>query len=148
MQEGENAMPNKRLIPHTITLFNFAGENDNYESDYLVTILRNVMCMPHKGSVFSTMGTNSNNSADLYIFERGVIATDKNGNTRQYLPPNEWNECEDKSQYWTIHDNGTDCFIENECQDDTPPEEALYINGVVHYNMGTPRMRHWEVYAR
>ena len=168
------------MTPHTITLFNFVGENENtYQGDFEITILKNVMCIPQEGAVLSTTGTAANNNADLYIFKRNVIATDTNGNVKRYIPPDKWDESEHKERYWTLHDNGTDVFVKGvystsvnnvvdtlyndivspggdklvfeKGESELPPdqiERAYRIRGVVDYDMGLPRMRHWEVYAR
>ena len=171
---GTRAMARHRMLPHTITLFNFVGEDENYKSSYMVTILKNVHCVLHKGSVFSTIGTKPNDKADLYIFENYVIATDKDGNKKQYIPPDKWDECTHKERYWTLHDDGTDIFVKGICSsnnivdsfynaivtnngdrlvwkhEDVNPaqiENSICIKGVVHYDIGRPRMRHWEVYA-
>ena len=167
------------MLPHTVTLFNFVGENEGtYQGDYEITILKNVMCIPKDGAVLSTTGTTADNDADLYIFKRNVIATDINGNAKRYISPDKWDESQHKEKYWTLHDNGTDIFIKGlysasmnnivdtlyndivspggdklvfEYGEELTPDQiqnSYLVKGVVDYDMGLPRMRHWEVFAR
>lgn len=165
------------MLPHTITLFNFVGENeDTYRGDYEITILKNVMCIPKDAATLSTQGVKPNNHADLYLFDKTVVATDLAGNEKTYLPYEKWDKIDDKNRFWTLHSNGTDMFakglyssgyniLESNAyksivtksgnrlvwkHHDIVPENidtALRILSAIHYDIGSQRMRHWEIYA-
>lgn len=140
-------MANKRMLPHTITLFNFVDEID-YKPVYEITILKNVMCNITQGITPSTRERNPNDFADLYIFTKNVEATDINGNLKTYIPLEQWNECEDKSFYWTINTEGKDFFAKGIYLDvDDPTEilDATEINSALYLDVGSPRMWHWEI---
>lgn len=141
-------MTRKRMLPHTITLFNYIGDNEN-GNEYAVTIIKNVMCMPAIGTTFTTKGDNSNDYADLYIFENNSIAYDIYGNMKTYLPAAQWNELKDKTGFWTL--NERDYFVKGIFNEESNPAEiegAIVINSYNHFDMGTLRMRHWEINGR
>lgn len=140
-------MASKRMLPHTITLFNFVDEID-FKPVYEITILKNVMCNIRQGIAPSTRDRNPNDSADLYIFDKNVEATDINGNPKVFMPLEQWNNCEDKGSYWTISTEGRDMFAKGIYLDKVDPteiSEATEINSALHLDAGSTRMWHWEI---
>lgn len=132
------------MLAHTVTLFNYDDENNQYYT----AIINNVLCMPTIGTAFTTKGDNSSDSADLYIFEEQSVAVDKNGNKMSYIPFSKWNALEDKTGFWTLKER--DYFakgIINNVENPAESEEAIMINSFRHFDIGTKRMRHWEIYG-
>lgn len=139
-------MPSKSMVPHTVTIFNSIGEIDGKEK-YVKTILRNVQCDENFGVNQSLRGHNSDDTAALYIFDSNVKAQSVEGFEKSYITPAQWVKEFFKEPYWTLSEN--DYFILGESTAEDPRDiGAFKIDGIHRYNMGTHRMRHFEVYGR
>lgn len=119
-------------------------------AEYSVTILSNVMCDMSCGDKASIQGGVSNNAARLYIFDMQSCTYSVDGKKKKFVPFSEWEKLTDKSLYWTIREDNKDYFAvgkhcvssPNQCIDEAQPFSVMKAR---HYNMGTPRMRHWEI---
>ena len=132
-------MASRRLLIHTVDLFNYMGEIED-EATYQKTVIRHCYCPRSKGVV--NQGQSANDQAILFIFDCGTIAEDECGNPRTFLPYAEWERAEDKSPYWTISDEGDDFFRV------AGSPEKFRITDFSHKQTGSRRMWHFEVNAK
>ena len=142
-------MPSRRMLPDTVTLFNYIGEV-NMVAEYLVTIFTNVFCDTSYGDKASIQGGVSNNAARLYIFDMQSCAYSMDGKKKKFVPFSEWEELADKSLYWTIREDNKDYFaVGKHCvsslKQSLEGAQPFPITKARRYNIGTPRMRHWEI---
>lgn len=140
-------MARYRMLPDTVTLFNYLGEKD-LTAEYAVTILKNVYCDVEYGAKSTAKGTVPENAAMLYIFDTKVLAESVNGKPKAYLPYNEWNNAEDKKDYWSLNPENKDFFVKGRTNTNNPLNSDIdaYKVGSVHiYKHGTSRMWHKEI---
>lgn len=138
-------MPSHRMMPHTITLFNYVGEV-NGEATFNKTIIRGVMIDENFGARQSMQGLSADDTAALYIFDVNASAESEEGFEREYLSHAEWQENEAKSMYWTLCEK--DYFVMGETDVSVPYDiKSFKINHYQRYDMGTRKMRHFEVYG-
>lgn len=165
-------MGTKRVCPHTITLFNFTGEDENGNARYNPVLLQWV-------HVFKKEGINAANSADdaphVHIFDDTVIASPPDNVTLDrslfdlspdtlslaletphgevpYVPYSEWKDTAHQEQYWTLNPEGRDYFAVGDYRsagNTLPTAVPLFrITDIERHDMGTPRMWHWRIEAR
>lgn len=142
-------MPSRRMLPDTVTLFNYIGEADMV-AEYSVTIFNNVFCDTSYGDKASIQGGVPNNAARLYIFDMQSCAYSVDGKRKTFVPFSEWEKLTDKSLYWTIREDNKDYFaVGKHCvsllKQGFAGTQPFSIMKARHYNIGTPRMRHWEI---
>ena len=140
-------MAKYRMLPNTVTLFNYLGEND-LKAEYAITILKNVYCDTEYGARASTKGTVSENAAMLYIFDKKVFAESLDGKQKAFLPYDEWDKVENKEDYWSLNSENKDFFVNGIASVDNPQNadiEAYKISKIHTYQNGTSRMWHREV---
>lgn len=138
-------MASKRVCPHTITLFNFVGEDENGNSSYVACVLKNVHCHINEG-----VGSDgvANDDTRVHIFDDCVESE------KTFLPHNEWLALPDdaKAHFWTLCPNGKDYFAYgSKALNGTmlPQECTLFrIILVSRRKMGSRRMHHWRIEAR
>lgn len=132
-------MPSRRMLPDTVTLFNYVGEVNDVAT-YQKAIIKNCYCPINEGAVATGNGTAPSDRATLYIFDRGSVVTDENGNKLAYKPREEWDALQNKAGFWTLHQGPTkDYFIKS------GDPEKMSVTGFNHLTGGTPRMWHFEV---
>ena len=134
-------MASRRLLTHTVELFNYIGEIDD-EATYQKTILRFCYCPSKRGVDVIGHGKVSQDEAKLYIFDVGTLAESEDGHSRSYLPFHEWEVAEDKTPYWTLNGEGDDFFKVVGAPD------KLKITDFSRKSTGTRRMWHFEVTAQ
>lgn len=138
-------MASKRACPHTITLFNFVGEDENGNASYAAAVLKNVHCHINEGV---GSGDVSNDDTRVHIFDDCVDSE------KDFLPHDEWLALPDdaKARYWTLCPNGKDYFaLGNKALFGTmlPQDCTLFrIILVSRRKMGSRRMHHWRIEAR
>lgn len=139
-------MPSDRLLTDTVTLFNYIGEED-YKAKYGVTVLHNVSCRATTNSKDSKSGTISGDSVAMYIFLDHVVAKDRQGNVKEYLPFSEWQKSSRKESFWTIRNDEKDCFFKGVCDSLTPigMSETFSVSNAVFFNIGSRRNWHWKI---
>lgn len=140
-------MANNRMLSDIITLYNYIGERDMV-AQYAVTILYNVFCDTNFGASATMQGKTPQDAARLYVFDSKVCAASIGGSKKQFLPFEEWNELEDKSDFWTFNENEKDFFVLGFSNCENPKENAkpTYAISKAHYfKKGTSRMWHWEI---
>lgn len=135
--------------PHTVTLV-VAGADDSYNA----VVLRGVFLDLSKRSNINKSGLADADSATLFIpFDVGA--------DKEYLPPKEYAAQEDKTDFWTLfddgEDSGADCyFIKGEVETDLYPfstarnahDYCYQVSSVDLRDFGSERMRHWQVGGR
>lgn len=166
-------MATKRVCPHTITLFNFTGEDENGNARYNSVLLEWV-------HVFKKEGINSNNSADdaphAHIFDDTVIVSSAPNVTLDrslynelspyslsralettkgevpFVPYEEWKNTAHQEQYWTLSPEGRDYFAlgdQRRTDHALPTDVPIFkITNVERHDMGSRRMWHWRIEAR
>lgn len=134
-------MASRRLLIHTVELYNYMGEIDDVAT-HQKTILRHCYCPTNEGIGTSNQGKTPKDSARLYVFDYGTIAESEDGVKRSYIPYSEWKELPDKSGYWTLNDAGHDFFRK---VDSTIQHK---VTSFAHKDAGTRRMWHFEVDGR
>lgn len=133
-------MASRRVLPDTVLLHNYTGENEKGEAQYQTTVLHHCYAPFNEGqSGTSGTGKRPADSATLYIFDRATKAEDEVGAPRTFLPYEKWAALEDKSGYWTLSDKGRDYFqVQGR-------DEKLVVVSFPHKVNGSPRMWHFEV---
>lgn len=134
--------------PHTVTLV--MVDDDGYNS----VVLNGVFLDLSKRSNINKSGLADADAATLFI--PFSINADK-----AYLTPKEYKAKEDKSDYWTLFDDGdesgADCYFIKGAQTaniypySTAREAHDYVYQVSFVDLrdfGTARMRHWQVGGR
>lgn len=162
-------MPTRRMVPHTVTLFNRSGNNPDGSPSFVVTVLGNVHFRENTG-----VGGmyNPADHAVVHIFDDTVVATPGDGTVldrsvyeslsedlyeracdtpsgeKPYLPEKEWDAAENKEQYWTLHSKGNDYIVYGDASF-TPFDSSVArrIVNVKRNNAGTRRMHSWKVTA-
>lgn len=131
-------MATKRMLPHTVTLYNYIGEVDD-RAHYQPTVIRHCYAPLKVGVVASNPGRRSSDSGDLYIFDGRSKAYSPDGSARTYLPHDKWMASEEKDKYWTLSDDGKDFYKV------TDRDDEVSIRSFSHKVAGTKRMFHFEV---
>ena len=162
-------MPTKRMIQHSVTLFNRSGSNPDGSPAYVVTVLSNVYYRENKGvggmynpadhavvhifddSVVATPGDDTQLDTSLYESLNGESyerALDTPKGEKPYLPEEEWDVCENKEQYWTLHGKGNDYIVRGDASF-VPLDysAARRIVNVKRNQAGNRRMHGWKVTA-
>lgn len=145
--KGIKNMAKYKILPDTVTLFNYLGEKD-LNAEYAVTILKNVYCDTEFGVRSSTKGTVPENAAMLYIFDTKVYAESLSGKQKPFLPYDEWAKVENKEDCWSLNPENKDFFINGVVSADNPQNadiEAYKISKIHTYKNGTSRMWHREI---
>lgn len=166
------AVATKRMVPHSITLYNFLGEDEDGHARYNNTFLDCV-------HVNLNEGVNATNSADdnvhVHIFDDLVVALplpeitldrslfnlspfnlqramETPAGEKPFVPYDEWKTVSEKEQYWTLNPDGGDYFAVGDHRQSgrsLPENLTLYkIIKVAHFAMGSRRMHHWRIEAR
>lgn len=133
-------MPSPRMLPDTVKLYNYVGENGD-AAVYLTATIKNCRCIVQRKTSVSTKGSSPSDGVNLYIFQHGSTVTDTDGNSLTYVPYQDWDRLADKSKCWTLHSG-------NACKDyfTVNGEPAkIAITGFVRRFVGSPRMWHFEV---
>lgn len=135
-------MPTPRMLPDTVRLYNFAGEV-NDEAVYKVAVIKRCYCTVRDASTPTGNGTAPGNRVALYIFDRGSIVADEDGNKLTFIPHEEWDALPDKSGYWTLRDGPSrDYFVKVGKYADP---RKIPVIAQAHLTGGAPRMWHFEV---
>ena len=127
-------MASRRMLPHTVRLFNYIGEVDDV-AEYQESIIRFCYCTWIEGA---SSASSPSDSAKLYVFDANSIVTSPGGTRRTFVPPEEWSDCCGKAMHYTFSDNGNDYF-----QMETG--EKFLIRHYRHMKAGSKRMWHFEV---
>lgn len=149
-------MPTDRMLSHTVTLFNHAGENTDGEAQYLPTVIRSVYARMSRGITVGRGDASATLTPQdeliVYVFDQNAKAASVGGDTKTYLPSPVWDESQDKSSHWTAHDNGSDLLVigtPTPTGTGAPPNEAqaYAMTKIIRREGGSPRMWHWEVHC-
>lgn len=143
-------MASKRVCPHTITLFNYMGEDAEGKAQYSQTLLQFVHFRDGQGV---NSGDTPADSTRLHIFDDTVLSE------KGFMPYTEWVALpsEEKPVYWTIsvagaEGGGTDYFAVGDHRSNSmslPTVKELFrITDVIRHAMGRRRMWHWRIEAR
>lgn len=140
----------KRLLPHTVTLYNFVSTGV-----YSVVTLKNVYVEHKKNANISTLGSSNANITLMIIDCINTTAFNRYGAPLSYLSPKQWQESTDKDNYWTLQDSSKDIFVLGEidnvldnCNINTVKSkyQAYAIKSIdTFYNTGSDKMHHFEV---
>lgn len=131
-------MATKRMLPDTVTVFNYMGEFNDV-AKWQKTVIEHCYCPVTIGANENMQGHVKGDSARLYIFDANSVAMSEHGQKRTFLPFDEWKYLDDKTPYWTISDKGTDYFYKDGCP------VKFKIKRFAHKVAGTRRMWHFEV---
>lgn len=145
------------MFPHTVTVYNFAEDEETSEGVFNVTVLKGVFLDVSAGAGADKSGMKSEGTARLFI-PFSVKAEDAfTGAAKTYAKPKEYKRLEDKRGYWTLSPNGessaADCwFIKGEV---TEPDgygklrdrfdDVYRVAAVAARDFGAPELQHWEV---
>ena len=135
-------MPSKRILRDSVVLYNYIGEVDDVAT-YEESVISHCYCIVTEGAALNDQGRKGQDSARLFIFDKGTVATSTNGLRKTYLPYKEWEALKDKSAYWTLHDNGRDYFIKSD-----EGGRKFKVTDFRHKKAGSKRMWHFEVNAK
>lgn len=116
-------MANRRMLPHTVTIFRAIGEGDDFKQRYEVTVHEHVYC-PELAKGYS--GQKPRNGLTALLFDTATSNMESfklEGNGNEYIAPYHAAMC------------------------GKPPSDARTIRLVRRRKNGTPRMWHWEVHA-
>lgn len=144
-------MAGRRMLPHVVTLFNYAGEDADGRAIYSKTVLRTVYCTAQTGTDFDREGKKSTNKAVLYFFDTSSVAESEDGAPKQFMPYALWVASDSsKEPYWTLSDQGDDYFVQGETDAARPQDvhDAFKIVNAKRYEAGQKRMWHWTVTGR
>lgn len=143
-------MAGRRMLPDTVTLYNYAGEDQDGRATYAVTLLRNVYCSEQFGTDYDKEGKTSANKAMLYIFDANSVAESADGAPKSYLPYSEWINSDSKESFWTLSDQGDDYFVNGLHNSNRPQDirNSHKIVSVSRFKAGQRRMWHWTVCDR
>lgn len=145
--------------PHDVTLITVTIAPNGVE-ERNVTHLHGVFLDSHAGGAIYKNGIQSDDNATLFIPEQTVKATDPlTGIEKQYLAPDLFNNCPDKSSAWTIFPGGKqssqDCYFVKGLLDASERSEyaalrmrtyeVYRVSNCVYRDFGSPRMHHWQV---
>lgn len=147
MQECVQKMASKKMLPDTVTLYNYIGESDMI-AQYSITVLTNVFCDTGYGASATQQGKAPQDTARLFIFDGKVRAESIGGAKKQFLPFDEWEKSNSKKDFWTLNESEKDFFVEGISEYPTPQENhktAYAISKAHYYKKGTSRMWHWEI---
>lgn len=130
----------RALLPHMVTIKNYTGEVDGV-AQYHETTLKYVRCEITRGATIRKTG---NVAVDkLLVMIDSITSRIIQGKNvfkagQCYLLPEEWDNLGDeKSQFWTLHENGNDEIIfSNEKYSITMVDTLCGFSDTVH---------HWEV---
>lgn len=166
-------MARARMCPHTVTLFNYLGENEDRKAMYSATILYHV----HLFDLEGVQGMESTNDHPrMHIFDDQVVAMPSDGTSvylgaynlsllnrlppesipqgeRAFLSFEEWNGLNEttKKLFWTLSAEGRDYFAKGEVEISNgklPEGISLFrVKQIGRREMGTKRMWHWKVIA-
>ncbi|MBR3741035.1 MAG: hypothetical protein IKO94_01180 [Selenomonadaceae bacterium] len=165
-------MATNRMCPHSITLYNYLGEDQDGHAQYNSTYLDCV-------HVNLKEGITSTNAAEdathVHIFDDLVIALPPSGivldrslfnlspynlqralktpqGEKPFVPYDEWKGTTNKEQYWTLNPQGGDYFaLGDHRQNGTglPSNITTYkVTKIARFDMGSQRMHHWRIEAR
>lgn len=136
-------MATRRILPDTVTVFNYVGEVDD-AATYQATTIKHCYCPLSEGVQADNRGKRASDRTTLYIFDSASKAYDLEGNQRTYLPYNHWKDLDlnSKKSFWTIGDTGRDYVLKSGC------DEKLYFQSFSHHANGSRRMWHFEVSFR
>ncbi len=132
------------MFNDTCTIYN--KHIDGKEEKWQRTILKGVFWDGVRGSNFRKTGLE--NADSVFILIPYKIKAD-----RQFLPPNEWLNTEDKTQYWTLHPGDTiikgdiDYEVLKSSKELEQFGECYKITKVDNKVFGGD-MAHWEVGAK
>lgn len=144
-------MATRRMLNHTVVLYNYIGEVDDVAS-FQATVISPCFCPTQNGAVKSSQGETSDDSATLYIFDHITKATSKDGTERTYVSYEVWKtlSVEDKAKHWTLSVTGKDYFQKENLNADVRDEltDKFKILVVKRFDSGSRRMWHWEVFGK
>lgn len=138
--------------PHTVTLI-LAEESNSGEMEYNAVVLSGVFLDLNKRSNVNKSGLADADAATLFI-----PMSISPGKT--YLPPKAYQALADKSQYWTLYDDGessgAECyFVKGALPAPLPFRDAKqqydYVYRVTSVDLrdfGSAKMHHWQVGGR
>lgn len=134
-------MASKRMLPHSVVIRNYIGEDESGEAQYLAANLSFVYVETLRKVSRSGVGLNPDDQIRLFIFDAESIVLGEDGTTKAYVNPREWDEMNNgqRASAWTLHD-GHDRIDYG--------DETYTISSIERYDAGPMRMRHWEVYGR
>lgn len=138
-------MGSNRVCPHSITLYNYVGENDAGKAQYVAALLTGVHVRASKGI---SSGDTSKDAARVHIFDDTAICD------KTFMPHDEWAAAEDsvKEQHWTLDQTGMDYFAIGDTgisEGSLPTHLTLFrINEISRKELGSRRMWHWRIDAR
>lgn len=135
-------MANKRVCPHTVTIYNYLGEDASGNAQYSPTVLSFVHLHLSRG--VSANGTPSD-STRFHFFDDVSTAS------KTFVPYDEWQKLpiEKKKQSWTLNAHGLDFLYAGACQNEALPqgENLFRITRTVRFEMGRKCLWHWKVEA-
>lgn len=134
-------MASKRMLPHSIVVRNYTGEDVSGEAQYLAANLSFVYVETLRKVSRSGVGLNPDDQIRLFVFDAESIVSGEDGTKKTYVNPREWDLMSNaqRESAWTLHD-GHDLIDYG--------GESYKISSIERYDAGPMRMRHWEVYGR
>lgn len=137
-------MASRRVCPHTVTIFNYLGEDGDGNAEYSASVLKYVHAHIKEGIGAKSV---ADDETRVHIFD-STFECDKS-----YLPESEWLalSSEDKKKHWTLNAKGRDyfCFGDFGSSESNLPDFNLLfrIVGFSRLEMGSKRLHHWKVVA-
>ena len=143
-------MGSKRVCPHTITLYNYMGEDASGNAKYARTLLKYVHTHINEGM---GSGDVSEDKTRIHIFDDTVESN------KPFLKHSEWTVLSDaeKVKFWTLCPEGKDYFAQGDIVgadtdivgEPLPTDVVLFrIMLISRLIVGTKRMHHWRIEAR
>ncbi len=143
-------MPNVRMLPDTITLYNYSGEDGDGNACYLPTVIQRVYARMTQGIVVgrgeTTITLEPADALIVYVFDQSSVCA------KTFLPFKEWDASSSKADHWTVHDDGSDLIAigtPTSTASGAPPDNVQSFKATknIRRQAGKPRMWHWEVHC-
>lgn len=134
-------MASKRMLPHSVVIRNYTGENESGEAQYLVANLSFVYTETLRKVSRNGVGLNPADQIRLFVFDTDSVVLGDDETRKTYVKPRVWDEMTDaqRAAAWTLHDGHDRIDFDG---------ETYTVSSVERYDAGPLRMRHWEVYGR
>lgn len=142
-------MATKKVCPHTITLFNYMGEDESGRASYSQTLIKHVHY--RDGLAVASLHTPAD-SVRLHVFDDTAYTS------KPYMDYDDWKtlSMQEKQVRWTLpppaQDGGSDYFGLGDLRTgDTslPTQHPLFrITKSARCQIGRRRMWHWRIDAR
>lgn len=153
-------MASRRVLPHTVTLYNYLGEDSDGQASYVTTVLRGVNAQVIRGT--SRTGGNAAtggqetpaDSLKVFFFIHRSHAESVGGRRKKSVKPEAWVDGfpnRNPADAWTFREDGRDIMTlgqDEPMKDRKPPpgKDWFKVRAVHdHARIGSPSVRHYMI---